>query len=137
MMTLTGSPWSRARLGGERTSESTSCGGLPYAAAMSRFPNGPPPRRGVLDSLGYFYHFATNPVRFVEERFTAYGDIYYAPSPDGGLYVLKHPDHLTEVLLTHAAKYRKTHTAFQLLSRFLGDGLLTSDGDTWKRQRRM
>src|SRR5438045_7605917 len=104
---------------------------------MDRFPPGPPPRRGLLDSLGYFYNFATDPLRFVEDRFIAYGDIYYAPSPDGGLYVLKHPDHLSEVLITHAAKYRKTHSAFRALARFLGDGLLTSDGDTWKRQRRM
>ncbi len=104
---------------------------------MDRFPPGPPPRRGFVDSLGYFYGFATDPIGFVQDRFIAYGDIYYAPGPDGGLYVLKHPDHLSEVLLTHAAKYRKTHTALLGISRFLGDGLLTSDGDAWKRQRRM
>jgi cytochrome P450 len=44
---------------------------------------------------------------------------------------------LHEVLSTKASSFTKQHTAFAQLSRVLGDGLLTSDGDTWTRQRRM
>ena len=105
--------------------------------ASARFPPGPPPRKGVLDSLGYYWSFLRDPIGFVGDRFSRYGDIYYAPSADGGLYVLRHPDDLREVLITQAAKFSKGHSAFRQLSRFLGDGLLTSDGDTWKRHRRM
>ena len=105
--------------------------------AQDRRPPGPPLRRGLTQQLRYYAAFATNPVGFVEQRFKQYGDIYYAPASDGGLYVLKHPDHLRNVLITHAASYRKTHTAFTKLSTFLGDGLLTSDGTSWTRQRRM
>ncbi len=110
----------------------------PFPASVGgTYPPGPPPRRGLVDSLGYYYRFATDPLRFVGDRFAAYGDIYRAPNPDGDLYVIKHPDHLAEVLITHASKYRKTHSGLRTLARFLGDGLLTSDGETWKRQRRM
>jgi cytochrome P450 len=107
------------------------------AADPAKFPPGPPPRKGLLDSLGYYWGFLRDPIGFVGDRFTRYGDIYYAPSKDGGLYVLRHPDHLREVLITQAGKFSKGHSAFRQMARFLGDGLLTSDGDTWKRHRRM
>lgn len=100
-------------------------------------PPGPPPRRGVVATARYFAGFALDPIGFVRGRFERYGDLYYAPGPDGGLYVARHPDHLREVLVTRASSYEKTHSAFQQLSRVLGDGLLTTDGDVWKRQRRM
>lgn len=104
------------------------------AAAL---PPGPPPRRGVVRSLSYYAAFARDPVGFVRGRFERYGDAYYAANKDGGLVVLRHPDHLREVLSTKASSFSKEHTAFSQLSRVLGDGLLTSDGDTWTRQRRM
>lgn len=102
-----------------------------------RLPPGPPPRKGVIRSVPYYLGFARDPIGFVRRRFETYGDIYHVASKGPGLYVARHPDHLRDVLVTHAAKVRKEHTAFQLLSRVLGDGLLTTDGDVWKRQRRM
>src|SRR4051812_2041788 len=105
--------------------------------ASIALPPGPPPRRGVVRSLRYYAAFARDPIGFVRGRFETYGDAYYAPNKDGGLFVFRHPDHLHEVLSTKAASFTKQHTAFEQLSRVLGDGLLTSDGETWKRQRRM
>lgn len=84
-----------------------------------------------------YARMARNPLGFVGDRFERYGDLYYAPGPDGDLYVLRHPDHLREVLVTRASDYRKEHTAFARLSVVLGDGLLTTDGDVWRRQRRL
>ena len=100
-------------------------------------PPGPKPRRGALDSLGYYYRFFTDSLRFIEERFEEYGDLYCAPSGGVDLFVLRHPDHIWEVLVRDGAKYGKTHTAFDTLTKFLGYGLLTTDGETWRRQRRM
>lgn len=115
--------------------------GAPGASPPSpapRVPPGPPPRRGrVLGSIGYYLNFLADPLGYVAGRFDRYGDIYYAPSVDGGLYAIKHPDHLYEVLVTRAASYEKTHTALRRLSEVLGGGLLNSDGDRWKRHRRM
>lgn len=100
-------------------------------------PPGPAPRGGTLSSLGYYYRFFTDSLGFVQERFERYGDIYYAPSSGVPLFVLRHPEHIWEVLVRDGAKYGKTHTAFTMLEHFLGKGLLTTDGDTWRRQRRM
>lgn len=107
------------------------------SAVLQARPPGPPPRGGTLSSLGYYYRFLTDSLGFVQERFDRYGDIYYAPSNGVPLFVLRHPDHLWEVLVRDGPKYGKTHTAFGRLEEFLGKALLTTDGDVWRRQRRM
>ena len=104
---------------------------------VRRAPPGPPVRTGVLPSLHYYWSFLTNPIGFVERRFERYGDIYCAPSSDGGLFVLRHPDHIHEVLVSRASSFGKQHSAFAQLSRVLGNGLLVSEGETWARHRRM
>ncbi|MEM9695429.1 MAG: cytochrome P450, partial [Myxococcota bacterium] len=105
--------------------------------APASLPPGPPERRGPLDALPYYYRFFRDSIGAVEERFDRYGDIYYAPSDGVGLYVLKHPDHLHDVLAKRAADFGKTHTAFTQLEDFVGRGLLLTDGEEWRRQRRL
>jgi cytochrome P450 len=94
-------------------------------------------RKGLVPSLRYYWGFVTDPIGFVGGRFESYGDIYYVPSSSGGLFVLRDPDHLREVLSTRASSYGKQHSAFKQLSRVLGEGLLISEGETRTRQRRM
>jgi cytochrome P450 len=100
-------------------------------------PPGPRIRKGILANLRYYAAFAVDPLGVVDGRFRQYGDLYWSESSGGALLVLKHPDHIREVLATRASSFTKEHTAFASLSRVLGSGLLTTDGDTWKRQRRM
>lgn len=66
-------------------------------------PPGPPARKGIVGSLRYYAAFALDPIGFVAGRFQQYGDIYWTPTSDGGLFVLKHPDHVREVLATRAS----------------------------------
>lgn len=100
-------------------------------------PPGPPPRRGALDALKYYVSFAVDPIGFIGKRFAAYGDAYYVPNADCGLFVFRSPEHIRDVLSAKASSFTKGHTAFSRLEKVLGDGLLTSDGETWKRHRRM
>ena len=107
------------------------------AAGAQTFPPGPPPHRSPLGRAQFFAGFLLDPIGFVAGRFAKYGDVYYVPDRGPGLFVLRHPDHLRELLSTQAASFKKEHTAFEQLERVLGEGLLTSDGETWKRQRRL
>ncbi|MFO0555063.1 MAG: cytochrome P450 [Polyangiaceae bacterium] len=100
-------------------------------------PPGPPAREGLASSLRYAARFFFDPFTFVGGRFERYGDIYYAPAKGVGLFVLRRPDHIREVLVTQADAFEKTHTAFERLSTVLGQGLLTTDGDVWRRHRRL
>lgn len=52
------------------------------------------------------------------------------------VYLLSHPDHIEQVLLTRNRAYTK-HYAFKFLRPLLGRGLLTAEGDHWLRQRRL
>jgi cytochrome P450 len=47
------------------------------------------------------------------------------------------PDGARQVLATDFGRYRKEAPVFDEIARFLGEGLLTSDGDRWRRDRRI
>ena len=69
----------------------------------------------------------------VRKRFERFGDIYFLANRTP-VYVTRHPDHVHEVLVTRASSFKKRA---QDLDTFLGQGLLTSDGELWRKQRRL
>ena len=70
-------------------------------------------------------------------RLAAYGDIVEMPiSPGRRLFVLSRPSYAEHVLARNQDNYVKAFT-YRPLRVFLGSGLLTSDGDTWRRHRRL
>ncbi|HEX6957440.1 MAG TPA: cytochrome P450 [Ferrovibrio sp.] len=53
------------------------------------------------------------------------------------IIVANHPDLIRHVLLDNVANYARDPLGRRILEPGLGKGLLTSDGELWKRQRRM
>ena len=105
-----------------------------------KLPPGPPPvRRTPWELYRYLREFQRDPAAFVARRFAEYGDMYYAPLGPTRLYVTRHPDHIREVLIDKGSSFKKTEAgnAARHLRRFLGSGLLLSNGELWRRQRRM
>lgn len=105
-----------------------------------KLPPGPPPvRRTPWELYRYLREFQRDPAGFVARRFAEYGDMYYAPLGPTRLYVTRHPDHIREVLIDKGSSFKKTEAgnAARHLRRFLGNGLLLSNGELWRRQRRM
>ena len=52
-------------------------------------------------------------------------------------HLLSHPDHVRHVLIDNHRNYDKQTKGFEVIRLVLGNGLLTSEGDFWKRQRRI
>ena len=52
------------------------------------------------------------------------------------VWVLSHPDHVRHVLVDHHANFTKG-IGIERVAILLGNGLMTSEGDQWRRQRRM
>jgi cytochrome P450 len=105
---------------------------------MSNVPPGPAARSdGLLESLRYGAAFFFDPFGFVGQRFDRYGDVYCAPSAGVPLFVVRHPEQVREVLVTKADAFAKSHSALESMSELLGEGLLTTDGELWRRHRRI
>ena len=52
-------------------------------------------------------------------------------------FLINKPEYIERVLLTNHANYRKSHFQRSLFRPLFGDGLLISEGDFWRRQRRI
>jgi cytochrome P450 len=66
-----------------------------------------------------------------------YGDtIRFSYSPGSGFYLLSRPEHAEHVLAASQDNYVKAFT-YRPLRALIGDGLLTSEGDRWRRHRRL
>lgn len=67
----------------------------------------------------------------------AYGDAIRLPlSRRSTLFILSRPEHAEHVLLTHQDNYRRPFT-YRPLRAYLGDGLLTAEGEIWARHRKL
>src|SRR5512135_892566 len=53
------------------------------------------------------------------------------------IYFVNDAEHVKRILLDNVANYPKSVTYRNNLRPFLGDGLLISEGEFWKRQRRL
>jgi cytochrome P450 len=66
-----------------------------------------------------------------------YGDLaltYYGPFP---IYIANSPDVIHDILVEQAARFYKSTQNKSALDPILGSGVFTSDGDLWKRQRKL
>jgi cytochrome P450 len=66
-----------------------------------------------------------------------YGDFVYWNFFPYPAYVVSHPDALHEILVEKADAFQKPPIYKTTLGRFLGNGLLVSDGDFWRQQRKL
>jgi enediyne biosynthesis protein E7 len=68
---------------------------------------------------------------------TEFGDVVKFAMGPKTLYFFNHPDHAKHVLADNAANYHKGIGLAEARRLILGDGLLTSEDEVWKHQRRI
>jgi cytochrome P450 len=73
---------------------------------------------------------------WMQGHFKRYGDIYKASVYGTTAYVISAPEHAQHVLRTNWQNYTKGQE-FKRVALLLGNGLVVSEGEFWKRQRRM
>lgn len=85
---------------------------------------------------GHLPERASNPLGLYLDSRQRLGDVVRYRM--GYIYVeqLTHPDHVKHVLADASARYTKG-TVFDKTRPLVGNGLLTAEGDFWKRQRRL
>jgi cytochrome P450 len=72
----------------------------------------------------------------IYEAMGGHGDLSYVHFGHHNVYMVKDPECIRDVLVTDNRKFMKGQ-ATQEAKRLLGEGLLTSDGDLHRRQRRL
>jgi enediyne biosynthesis protein E7 len=74
----------------------------------------------------------------LRQYFAEFGDIYRVFAPARGVYnyVINHPEDIKRVLLSNHRNYTKGE-GMDRVKILLGNGIMTSEGDFWRRQRRM
>jgi cytochrome P450 len=65
-----------------------------------------------------------------------FGDVVHLAIWPHPLYLISHPDAIQHILRDNASNYRKG-ALFQQIAALQGQGLLTSEGTLWRRQRRL
>jgi cytochrome P450 len=96
-------------------------------------PPGPPWSTAARNTLS----FLRNALDFLLEMRERYGDIVSVPTLVGSLTLIFHPDGVRHVLQENHRNYNKDVPDYHVLSLVLGKGLLTNDGESWLRLRRL
>lgn len=84
---------------------------------------------------GHFRSFRKAPTEFLT-RLATLGDIAYFRMASQPAFLVNHPDLIRDVFVVNAHKFHKGR-ALQRAKALLGEGLLTSEGESHLRQRRM
>lgn len=96
----------------------------------------PPGPRGHF-LLGNLPEFARDLLAFHEHCRDEYGDIVRLKLGSRTVYVLNHPDFIHEVLVANHRNFIKHSFFWRHVRAIFGAGLLTNEGDSWLRQRRL
>ncbi|MEW5740777.1 MAG: cytochrome P450 [Myxococcota bacterium] len=80
--------------------------------------------------------FQKDPMGLLERSREEWGDVVRVPMGFVDMYLLAHPDAVKHVLQDNHVNYRKGFD-YQRMEPLVGHGLLTSNGEEWKRHRRL
>jgi len=96
-----------------------------------------PPGPKGLPVLGVSFNLLRDPLELMRTAARLYGDVVRIPVILQSRILLNHPDFIQQVLIFQQGKFHKSVLTKETTGRLLGQGLLISEGDFWRRQRRL
>jgi cytochrome P450 len=108
---------------------------MAVAASLRKDSRTPPGPRGV-PLLGIAPEAWKDPIAFFLRAWREYGDVVCSPEGPYSYFALVDADAARHVLVENAKNYVKS-PSYRGLRAILGNGLVTSDGDFWRRQRKL
>src|SRR5438132_167666 len=97
-----------------------------------------PPGPGGHWLFGCLNQLRNDPLSLYSSAWRQYGDyVRLRVLPRIYFYLLVHPDAVEHVLQRKNKNYRKPNILMRPVSLLMGNGLFTSEGDLWLRQRRL
>lgn len=96
-----------------------------------------PPGPKGLPLFGLAFQFLRDSLETLRRLAREYGDIVCVPVVNQHRIFLNHPDYIEQVCIVQQAKFHKSKLTKDVTQRLLGQGLLISEGDFWRRQRRL
>ena len=87
--------------------------------------------------LGNLKEYRKDPLELFIHTRKKFGDIARLRLFNKNILLLSHPDAIKYVIQTNNRNFDKGTHGYQMLKEAIGNGLLTSEGDFWRRQRRL
>jgi len=91
---------------------------------------------GAMPLFGHLFQFKKNPLAFFIAHASQMGHLYRIKLLHKEYLVVNHPDAIRHILVNNVKKYSR-RKSYAFLQELLGDGLLTSEGEPWRKQRRL
>lgn len=104
---------------------------------MTKSENRVPPGPRGLPLVGASFDLLRNPLALLARVARNYGDIARIPLTFQSRIFINHPGLIEQVLVTQQHKFHKGALVKRATARLLGEGLLTSEGAFWRRQRNL
>jgi cytochrome P450 len=82
------------------------------------------------------YDISKDLLLWMGDQVRQFGDIFKASVYGTDVYVVNDPQYLQHILRNNWRNYSKNTMAMKRIRMLLGNGIITSEGDFWKRQRR-
>ena len=87
--------------------------------------------------LGPAYYAQREPLRWFPQWSADYGDVFRIVSPLGQATFVGSPELARQVLVERYTHYQKKSKSYMVLRILMGNGLVTSEGEFWRGQRKL